>query len=46
MEKPGDEERQQDIEDMIREEIARRRPIDTDGIRARRQERTEILAVI
>ena len=33
MEKPDDERRQQDIEDVIREETARRRPIDMEAIR-------------
>jgi hypothetical protein len=41
-----DEQRQRDIADVIREEIARRRPIDMEDIRTRLQERSDILAVI
>ena len=46
MDRPGDkddEKREEEIEDVIREEVARRRPIDTDAIRRRQRQRRDAL---
>lgn len=40
-----DDERQRDIADVIREEVARRRPIDMDDIRARNRRRSGFLTL-
>jgi hypothetical protein len=43
----GQEEgREQDIADVIREEVARRRPIDMDEVRARNRRRSGFLAML
>jgi len=39
----NNEKRQEEIEDVIREEVARRRPIDTDAIRRRQRQRRDAL---
>jgi hypothetical protein len=43
MGKPDDEKRQEEIDDVIREEISRRRPIDTDAMRKRHRQRRDAL---
>jgi hypothetical protein len=43
MDTPGDERRKEEIGDVIREEVSRRRPIDTDAIRKRQRQRRDAL---
>lgn len=44
--KDDEEKRQQEIEDVIREETSRRKPIDTDAIRERQEEKRDLRAII
>jgi hypothetical protein len=46
MDEPDDEKQREDIADVIREEIPRRRPIDMDDIRARSRRRAGFLTLL